>query len=86
MASPHLVRKLKEALGADAGAEQAAVNDRIDPILAEITALRQEVKAGFATHKAETDAAIRAAIEGQTRFFFVAWAVILAAIVGLYAR
>ena len=93
MPSPHLERKLKAALGDDAGAELAAMTDRIDPILEEVAKLRNEMKSGFAAldarfaaQKAETDAAIRSAIEGQTRFFFVAWAVLLATIAGLYAR
>ena len=47
MPSPHLERKLKEALGDEAGAEQAAVNDRIDSIRAAIADLRQEVVKGL---------------------------------------
>jgi hypothetical protein len=61
-----------------------AVNDRIDPIRGDIAELRHLMEARFTAQKAETDAAIRTAIEGQTRFFFVAWGVLLAAVVGLY--
>lgn len=130
MPSPHLERKLKEALGDDAGQELAAVTDRIDPIRGDIAELRHVMLKGFAsidarfasvearmdarfasvearfssvdarfssveaqfssvdarfsTQEAKTEAAIRKAVEEQTRFFFVAWAAILAAIVGLY--
>ena len=36
--------------------------------------------------KSDMTAAIEKAMREQTRFFFVAWAVILAAIVGIYTR
>lgn len=78
--SPHLERKLKEALGDDAGAELAAVTDRIDPIRGDIAELRHTMEQRFA----QTDAAIERSAKEQTRFFFVAWGVLLAAIVGLY--
>lgn len=80
MPSPHLERKLKEALGDDAGAELAAVTDRIDPIRGDIAELRHTMEQRFA----QTDAAIERSAKEQTRFFFVAWGVLLAAIVGLY--
>ena len=67
--------------------------ERIDPIRGDIAELRhsvdqlkQSMEQRFALQEATTNAAIRTAIETQTRFFFVAWAVILAAIVGLYSR
>jgi len=75
MPSPHLERKLKEALGDDAGAELAAVTDRIDPIRGDIAELRHEMKLGF-----------EKAAREQIRFLFLAWAVLLAAIIGLYGR
>jgi hypothetical protein len=120
MPSPHLERKLKEALGDDAGAELAAVTDRIDPlrgdmaelrhtlrgdmaelrhtvrgdmtelrhtIRGDIAELRHAMDQGFAqipALEAQMDAAIDRSAKEQTRFFFVAWGVILAAIVGLY--
>ena len=126
MPSPHLERKLKEALGEDAGAELAAVTDRIDPIRGDIAELRHSVRAeiaelrhsvsaeiaelrqGFARLEAkmdagfaaarkdleaattavrkDVDAAIASSAKEQTRFLFLAWAVLLAAIVGLYSR
>ena len=87
MPSPHLERKLKEALGDDAGAELAAVTDRIDPIRGDIAELRHAMDRGFAqipALEAKMDAAIERSAKDQTRFFFVAWGVLLAAIVGLY--
>lgn len=51
------------------------VTDRIDPIRGDIAELRHEMKLGFAQAARE-----------QLRFLFLAWAVLLAAIIGLYAR
>lgn len=73
MPSPHLGRKLKDVLGEDAGEELASVIDRIDPIRGDIAELRHYVERRF--EKAEKD---------YIRFLFLAWAVLLAAIVGLY--
>ena len=80
MPSPHLERKLKEALGDDAGAELAAMSDRIDPIRGDIAELRHAMERGFA----QIPALIERSVKEQTRFFFVAWGVLLAAIVALY--
>lgn len=73
MPSPHLARKLKEALGDDAGEELASVIDRIDPIRGDIAELRHAMQG-----------AIEKSAREQTRFFFLAWAVLLAGVVGLY--
>lgn len=73
MPSPHLARKLKEALGDDAGAELASVIDRIDPIRGDIAELRHAMQG-----------AIEKSAREQTRFFLLAWAVLLAGVVGLY--
>ena len=73
MPSPHLERKLKETLGDDAGTELAAMTDRIDPLRADIAELRHH-----------TELLIERGLREQTRFFFAAWAVQMAAIVGLY--
>ena len=75
MPSQHLERKAKEALGDDAGAELAGMIDRIDPIRGDIAELRQAMLA-----------AIEKSAKDQTRFMFVAWGLLLVAIVGLYAR
>ncbi|MGH7677763.1 MAG: hypothetical protein ACRENU_04800, partial [Gemmatimonadaceae bacterium] len=60
--SPHLERKLKAALGDDAGAELAAVTDRIDPIRGDIAELRHTMEQRFA----QTDAAIERSAKEQT--------------------
>lgn len=73
MPSPHLGRKLKDALGNDAGEELAAVIDRIDPIRGDIAELRHSM-----------EAAIERSAKEQLRYFLLAWGVQLAAIVGLY--
>lgn len=77
-------RKLKETLGVDAGEELAAVTDRIDPIRGDIAELRHAMERGFASLEARMDAKIEGSAKEQTRFFFLAWGVLLAAIVGLY--
>jgi hypothetical protein len=72
----------------------------MDAIRTELNQLRQEMQLGFArvdTHLAEfkgtleaglarADARLEKSLREQTRFFFLAWAVQLAAIIGLYAR
>jgi RNase adaptor protein for sRNA GlmZ degradation len=74
MPSPHLERKLKEALGEDAGAELAAVTDRIDPVRADIAELRHLMATMMERSAKE-----------QMRYLFVAWATNFVAIIGLYA-
>ena len=80
MPSPHLGRKLKDVLGDDAGEELASVIDRIDPIRGDIAELRHEAQ----MTAARLEALLERGLRGQTRFFFLAWGVQLAAIVGLY--
>lgn len=80
MSSPHLQRKLKDALGDEAGAEQAAVNDRIDPIRGDLAELKHHVDARYAALETLFERLLRE----QTRFFFVAWGILLAAIVALF--
>jgi hypothetical protein len=80
--SQHLQRKLQETLGSDAAKDLVTVVDSIDPIRTEIRELRHETQLGFARMEARLDATLR----DHSRFFFLAWAVLLAAIVGLYAK
>ena len=68
----------------DAGVELANVIDRIDPIRADIAELRHVMENGFATQRSEWSTAIEKSAREQMRFFFVAWAALLAAVVGLY--
>ncbi len=109
--SPHLLRKLHEALGADAAEDLVNILESMDPLRGDLAELRHEMRLGFARMEqmeakwlARADAmeatwvgrhdAGQARLEGliekslreQTRFFFLAWSVLLAAIVGLYAR
>jgi hypothetical protein len=74
MPSPHLERKLKDALGSDAGEELATVIDRIDPIRGDIAELRHAMVG-----------AIEKSAKEQLRFLFLASGVQLAAIAGLLA-
>jgi hypothetical protein len=48
----------------------------------DIRELRHEMQLGFARMETLVEKALRE----QTRFFFLAWAVLVTAIVGLYAR
>ena len=66
------------------GEELSAVTDRIDPIRGDIAELRHAMERRFTALEARVDARIEASAKDQTRFFFVAWGVLLAAIVGLY--
>jgi len=40
----------------------------------------------LATHQARMEAMLEKGLREQTRFFFLAWSVLLAAIVGLYGK
>jgi hypothetical protein len=98
--SPHLHRKLRDALGADAGDDLVNLLEVAQATRGDIAELRHEMELKFAaldgkvdsldgkfpTLKAELSVAIEKGLKEQTRFFFLAWAVQLAAIVGLYAR
>lgn len=84
MPSPHLGRKLKDALGDDAGEELAAVIDRIDPIRGDIAELRHTVRGEVAALRHAMEVAIEKSAKEQLRFFLLAWGAQLAAIVGLY--
>jgi len=85
-ASPHLSQRLRAALGDEAGSELVGIVDRA---ASDISALRGDV-AEFRHHVDTRFEAMGKLIEQelrkQTQFFFLAWAVILAAIVSLSAR
>ena len=80
--SAHLHRKLQDTLGADAADEIVNVIESMDAIRGDIGELRHEMQLGFARMEAHVEKGLRE----HTRFFFLAWSVLLAAIVGLYAR
>jgi hypothetical protein len=98
--SPHLNRQLHQTLGDDAADDLVKRLDVMDTLLADVRELRHEMQLGFARMdaqfknvdaefrnvRAEFSGAIERGLREQTRFFFLAWSVLLAAIVGLYAR
>lgn len=52
----------------------------------DVRELRHEMQLGFVRVQAEFKAALEKGLREQTRFFFLAWSVILATIIGLYVR
>lgn len=92
-ASPHLSRKISDALGADAGGELIGILDRagndISGLRGDVAELRHQMEVGFSRVDARFEkmgGVLGTELRKQTQFFFLAWAVILAAIIGLYAR
>ncbi|HMC57023.1 MAG TPA: hypothetical protein VKH19_17715 [Gemmatimonadaceae bacterium] len=91
--SPHLLRKLQGALGADAATDLVNQLETMDPLRGDIAELQHEMRLGFAridegfaVINGDFRSALEKGLKEQTRFFFVAWSVLLAAIIGLYAR
>ena len=98
--TPNLQRKLQQTLGAEAAADLGAWMQTMDAHRSDISDLRRDMQAGFAriderlarmdgrmdTMQASFDAMMEKGLREQTRFFFLAWSVLLAALVGLYAR
>jgi hypothetical protein len=93
----YLQRRLQEKLGADAAKDLVKLLDRMDPLASAIEELRRDIrdmrrdmdarlKELELTLVGRFDTALERALRDQTRFFFLAWAVILATIIGLYAR
>ena len=86
MPSPHLERKLKEALGEDAGAEMAAVSDKIDPLRGDMAELRQELLREFGAVRLELkslDNRIATAKSDLIIWSFVFWVGAVGAIAAL---
>jgi hypothetical protein len=85
-ASPHLSRKIRDTFGTEAGDELIGILDRLSNDVSELRGdfaeLRHQMTVGFE----RMDKRIEIGLREQTRFFFLAWATMLAAIVGLYAR
>ena len=80
--SSQLLRKLQEALGAEAADDLNMILDGIEGDRGDIRELRHEVR-NLATRM---ELLVERGLREQTRFFFLAWGVILAAIIGLYTR
>jgi hypothetical protein len=79
-----------DAIDARFGAIGERFDTRFDAIGERFDARCGGIEAKFPSLRAELEAGMKGSIEAglkeQTRFFFLAWAVQLAAIVGLYAR
>lgn len=101
MAIPHnLRRKLREVFGSDAGDDLVNLLEVAQATRGDIAELRHTMElrlsaidARFASLEAQlrreiagVETKLEKGLKEQTRFFFLAWAVQIAAIVGLYAR
>ena len=92
-ATPNLQRRLQQALGAEAAGDLAAWMQGMDAHRTDIGDLRREMQVGFArmdgrldSLQERTEKLLEKGLREQTRFFFLAWSVLLATLVGLYAR
>jgi len=91
--SSHLLRKLQDALGAEAAEDLATLLESMDGIRGDIAELRHEMRLRddvwtnrLAAFEEKMGRIMERGLREQTRFFFLAWSVLLAALVGLYAR
>lgn len=98
--SQHLQHKLLEILGAHAAEDLVSMLDAMDASRGDVGELRHEMQLGFAridarfagidarfeAMQASFERTLEKGLREQTRFFFLAWAVILAGIIGIYAR
>jgi hypothetical protein len=94
--TPNLQRKLQQTLGAEAAGDLVAWMQSMDGNRNDVSELRREMQVmqvGFARLDGRLEAMqerieklLEKGLREQTRFFFLAWSVLLAAIVGLYAR
>lgn len=98
--SQHLRRKLQEALGAEAAADLVSQIEHMSTLRGDLGELRHEMQLGFMrvdakfeklddriqASEARMGGLLEKGLREQTRFFFLAWSVLLAALVGLYAR
>jgi len=87
--SPHLQRTLQETLGVEAADDLVNLLESMDANRGDVGELRHEMQLGFAridVRFQEMHAKLEQGLREQTRFFFLAWSVLLAALVGLYAR
>ena len=66
-----------------------ALSARTSALRGDVAELRHQMEVGFSrvdTRFEKMGRLIETELRKQTQFFFLAWAVILAAIIGLYAR
>ena len=92
-ATPNLQRKLQQTLGAEAAGDLGAWMQSMDAHRADTGELRREMQVGFAridgrldTMQERFEKLLEKGLREQTRFFFLAWSVLLTAMIGLYAR
>lgn len=92
-ASPHLSQKIRDLFGNEAGQELIGILDKmasdVSDVRGDVAELRHQMDMGFGRVDGKFEAmskVIEQELRKQTQFFFLAWAVILAAIVGLYSR
>jgi hypothetical protein len=91
-ATPNLQRKLQQTLGAEAASDLGAWMQSMDAHRTDTGDLRREMQAGFAridgrldTMQERFEKLLEKGLREQTRFFFLAWSVLLTAMIGLYA-
>jgi hypothetical protein len=84
---------LRVALATDAAADLGAWMQSMDAHRTDIGGLRHEMQVGFAridgcmdTMQERFEKLLEKGLREQTRFFFLAWSVLLTAMIGLYAR
>jgi hypothetical protein len=92
-ATPNLQRQLQQTLGAEAASDLGAWMQRMDAHRTDTGELRREMQVGFAridgrldTMQERFEKLLEKGLREQTRFFFLAWSVLLTAMIGLYAR
>ena len=83
---PRLAGKLNQVLGADASEDLVNLMDQIRGDLAELRHEKQLVTLRLERMQESFEKLLEKGLREQTRFFFLAWGVLLAAIIGLYAR
>jgi hypothetical protein len=91
--TPNLQRKLQQTLGAEAAGDLIAWMQTMDANRTDMHDLHREMQVGFTRLDGRIDSLqerleklLEKGLRDQTRFFFLAWSVLLAAFVGLYAR
>ncbi|MGH7680077.1 MAG: hypothetical protein ACRENU_16530 [Gemmatimonadaceae bacterium] len=75
----HAVQRLDEKL-------MTLIKASDEKMMTLIKASEEKLTGLIGTSEARTAAAIEKGLKEQTRFFFLAWSVVLASIIGLYAR
>jgi hypothetical protein len=85
-ASPHLSQKLRDTLGNEAGGELIGILDKAASDISELRGDVAELGHRMDTRFETMGTLIERELRKQTQCSFLAWAVILAAMIGLHAR